>query len=115
VAVIDADALDASDVPTALVAVTVNVYEVEDCNPVTVSGDDAPVAVNPPGEEVAVNDVAVGPEPAVNETVAAPLLYARLVPTSEADTPVGIPGLPFPTPAISPPKTPDITSSRSLR
>jgi hypothetical protein len=74
VAVIDVDADEASEVPTAFVAVTVNVYAVADCNPVTVSGDDAPEAVYPPGEEVTVNDVAVGPEAAVKVTVAAPLL-----------------------------------------
>ena len=56
----------------------------------TVNGDDAPVAVNPPGEDVAVKDVAAAPEAAaVKVTVAAPLLYARAVPTSVAVTPVG--------------------------
>jgi hypothetical protein len=38
-------ALDAVLVPIELVAVTVNVYEVLDCSPVTVTGDDAPEAV----------------------------------------------------------------------
>jgi hypothetical protein len=37
-----------------LVAVTVNVYDVPFVRPVTVIGDDAPVAVNPPGFEVTV-------------------------------------------------------------
>jgi hypothetical protein len=36
------------------VAVTVKVYEVDDCKPVTVKGDDAPEAVNPPGLDVTV-------------------------------------------------------------
>jgi hypothetical protein len=60
------DALLAADVPLALVAVTVNVYAVPLLNPETVIGD-APVPVNPPGDEVAVNvDTAAPPSaPAV--------------------------------------------------
>jgi hypothetical protein len=54
VAVIDEEALDAADVPKEFVAVTVKVYAVFDCNPVTVIGDDADDPVNPPGEDVAV-------------------------------------------------------------
>jgi hypothetical protein len=41
-------------VPTSFVAVTVNVYEVLFVRPVTVSGEPAPLAVNPPGDEVTV-------------------------------------------------------------
>jgi hypothetical protein len=48
------DAADAAPVPRELVAVTVNVYAVADCKPVTVTGDEAPVPVNPPGLEVTV-------------------------------------------------------------
>jgi hypothetical protein len=44
----------AGPVPSALVAVTVNVYAVPLLNPETVSGLDAPDAVNPPGLLVAV-------------------------------------------------------------
>jgi hypothetical protein len=44
----------AGPVPVALVAVTVKVYAVPVVNPVTVIGEDAPVAVIPPGLEVAV-------------------------------------------------------------
>ncbi len=40
-------ALDEAEVPAAFVAVTVNVTDVLDGNPVTVIGDDAPVAVWP--------------------------------------------------------------------
>ena len=54
VAVIELDALEASPVPAAFVPVTVKVYEVPDCRPVTVIGEDAPVAVYPPGEDVTV-------------------------------------------------------------
>jgi hypothetical protein len=71
------DAADAAPVPRELVAVTVNVYEVDDCRPVTVTGDDAPDAVNPPGLEVTVYEVIGNPpskEGAVNVTDAAPLL-----------------------------------------
>ena len=48
------EAADAAPIPTELVAVTVNVYDVPFVRPVTVIGDDAPVAVNPPGFEVTV-------------------------------------------------------------
>lgn len=41
-------------VPIALVALTLNVYDVEPVNPVTVIGDDVPVAVMLPGVLVAV-------------------------------------------------------------
>ena len=41
-------------VPTALVAVTVNVYVVPLVRPVIVIGDDPPVAVNPPTFDVTV-------------------------------------------------------------
>jgi hypothetical protein len=44
----------AEDVPTALVAVTVNVYGVPVVKPVTTIGDDVPVAVMPPGLDVTV-------------------------------------------------------------
>ena len=48
------DAAEAVPVPTAFVAVTVKVYAVPLVRPVTVSGLVAPVAVKPPGLEVAV-------------------------------------------------------------
>jgi hypothetical protein len=69
-----------------------------DCSPVTVNGDDAPVAVKFPGDEVTVNDVIGKPlsPPDVNDTIAEPLLNARDVPTSVADTLTG--GLGFPEP-----------------
>ena len=64
----------------------------------TVSGDDAPLAVNPLGLDVAVNEVIGAPllDPAVKDTVAAPLLKAREVPTSTAVTAVGALGFPAP-------------------
>jgi hypothetical protein len=98
VAVIAEDAEEASEVPTEFVAVTVNVYETPDCRPVTVNGDDAPLAVNPLGLEVAVKEVIGAPlsPPEVKETVAAPLLKARAVPTSVAETLTGGLGLPAP-------------------
>ena len=46
------DADDARDVPTLLVAVTVNVYAVPLVKPLTVIGLTVLVPVNPPGEEV---------------------------------------------------------------
>ena len=45
---------EAGPVPTEFVAVTVNVYEVPLVSPVTVIGLEAPLAVMPPGLEVAV-------------------------------------------------------------
>jgi hypothetical protein len=76
VAVILFDAAEARDCPTAFVAVTVNVYEPDDCNPVTVIGDAAPVPVNPPGDDVTVK-VETGAPPlefGVKVIDAAPLL-----------------------------------------
>jgi hypothetical protein len=96
------DADEAPEVPEAFVAVTVNVYEVDDCKPATVIGEEDPVPVNPPGLEVAVNVVAGAPDPAVKVTVAAPLLKARPVPTFVAVPIVGIPGAPFADEAITP-------------
>ena len=46
-----------------------------DCNPVIVIGEDEPVAVNDPGEDVTVYDLPKN-VPGVNATDAAPLLYA---------------------------------------
>jgi hypothetical protein len=54
VAVMLLEAAEAADVPTAFVAVTVNVYAVADAKPVTVKGDPAPDAVKPPGLDVTV-------------------------------------------------------------
>jgi hypothetical protein len=58
--VTELDALEAGDVPVLLDAVTVKVYEVPFVKPEIVIGD-APVPVRDPGEEVAVNVVAVPP------------------------------------------------------
>lgn len=51
---IEFDGDDAGPVPAALVAVTENVYAVPFDRPVTTIGEDVPVAVRPPGDEVAV-------------------------------------------------------------
>ena len=48
------DGADGAPVPTAFVAVTVNVYAVPFVSPVTVIGLDAPVPVAPPGLAVTV-------------------------------------------------------------
>jgi hypothetical protein len=45
---------DADPVPTSFVAVTVKVYATPFVRPVIVSGEPAPLVVNPPGEEVTV-------------------------------------------------------------
>ncbi len=102
VAVIEFEADEARELPDAFVATTVNVYAVFDCKPATVIGDEDPVPVNEPGEDVTVNEVAVAPAPAVNSTLAAPLLNGRLVPTSVAVTLVGMPGAPLAEEPITP-------------
>jgi hypothetical protein len=85
-----AEAADAGPVPTAFVPVTVNVYSVFDCKPTTDIGEDAPEAVNDPGEDVTVKDVAAGEfSGKENVTSARPLLYARLAGTFVAVTDVG--------------------------
>ena len=48
-------------VPTAFVAVTVNVYVVPFVNPVTVTGEPLPVALNPPMFDVTVYEVIAEP------------------------------------------------------
>jgi hypothetical protein len=52
--VAEVDGSEGLEVPTLFVAVAVNVYAVPFVRPVTVRGDDAPVAVNPPGLDVTV-------------------------------------------------------------
>ena len=82
------DALEALPVPMLFVAVTVKVYAVPLVRPVTVIGEDAPVAVRPPGEAVTVYPVIADPPVfvgAVKLTVALPLLTV-------AEIPVGVPG-----------------------
>ena len=54
VVTIDDVAEEAPEVPFVLLAVTTNVYDVPDDNPVTVMGDDVPVAVIEPGVLVTV-------------------------------------------------------------
>jgi len=69
------DALEAVPVPTELVATTVKVYAVPLVSPVTVIGDEEPVAVRLPGEEVTVYPVIAAPPVfvgAVKLTVALP-------------------------------------------
>jgi hypothetical protein len=63
---------DAAPCPTALVALTVKVYAVPFVKPVTVSGEEAPLALKLPGELVTWYEVMVEPllAGAVNVTVA---------------------------------------------
>jgi hypothetical protein len=70
---LDADALP---VPAPFVAVTVNVYVTPLVSPVTTIGEEPPVAVIPPGEEVTVYEVIAEPPllpGAENVIVACPL------------------------------------------
>lgn len=84
-----ADAEDAAEVPAALVAVTVNVGVAVEAIPVIVIGEAEPVPVCPV-LAVTVKDVALGESAGrEKETVAAPSLNARPVPTFVAETPVG--------------------------
>ena len=82
----DADAADTPEVPSLLVAVEVNVYEVPLVRPVTVHEVAGTVTVHvpPPGDAVTVYEVGVPPLPATTVTVACP------APT----TTVGVPGVP---------------------
>ena len=71
------EASDGVPAPTALVALTVYVYATPFVKPVTVIGEDVPVAVIPPGEAVTVYPVIADPPVfvgAVKLTVALPLL-----------------------------------------
>jgi hypothetical protein len=52
--VTSAEAEEATELPTELVARTVNAYAVPFVSPVTVMGEEEPAAVNPPGEDVTV-------------------------------------------------------------
>jgi hypothetical protein len=92
VTVTAADASEAAEVPAALVAVTVNVGVELDAKPVTVIGEDAPLAVCPV-LAVTVKDVAAGESAGKeNTTETAPSLNARPVPTFVPETPVGFNG-----------------------
>jgi hypothetical protein len=92
VTVTAAEAAEAELAPTALIATTVNVGLDEESKPVTVTGDEAPVAVSPL-DAVTSYDVAAGELAGKeNETVTAPSLKAREVPTLDPDTPVGARG-----------------------
>jgi hypothetical protein len=82
------DGAEAAPVPTAFVALTVNVYAVPFVRPATVMGLPDPVPVWPPGLAVTVYEVIAEPpfeEGALNDTVADAL-------PATADTPVGAPG-----------------------
>ena len=93
VAVTAEDAALALPVPAVLVAVTVYVYCVEDCNPVIIIGLDAPVAVYDPGLDVTVKEVAVRPVVAGEKAIDfLPLLKARPEGVSVATTEVGASG-----------------------
>jgi len=87
-----AEAEEAADVPAALVAVTVNVGVADEAIPVTVNGEEAPVAVCPV-LAVTVKDVALG-ESAGKEkaTDTAASLNALPVPTSVPVTFIGANG-----------------------
>ena len=65
------DVVDGSDIPPALVAVTINVYEVFAVNPDTIIGEVVFVPINPPGLLVTVYSVIVPFPPlgAVKETL----------------------------------------------
>ena len=92
VTVTAAEALDAAEVPAALVAVTVNVGVAVEAIPVTVKGDDAPDAVCPV-LAYTVKDVALGESAGKEkETVTAPSLNALPVPMFAPETPVGANG-----------------------
>ena len=55
------DGTDSTELPTALVACTVNVYAVPLVRPVTTHGDVGQVVLTPPGAEVTVYEVIADP------------------------------------------------------
>jgi hypothetical protein len=87
--VIDVDAVEATDVAAAFVAVTVNVYAVDAVNPETVIGDELPDTVIPPGDEVTVY-VVIALLPLLDGAVK--LTVAVVCPVEVAVTDVGAPG-----------------------
>ena len=91
VTVTELDAADAGPVPASLVPVTVKVAVAAEAIPVTIIGDDAPVA-DCPVLAVTVKDVAAFGPVGVNVTDTAPLLYGLAVPTSVAVPIVGANG-----------------------
>ncbi len=90
VGVTEAEAEDAEDVPTPLVAVAVNVYAVPDVSPATTHDDAGTITVHEPTDAllgshaVTVYELAVPPGPAGTVTVTDP----------GPDTTVGVPGIP---------------------
>jgi hypothetical protein len=93
VAVMLLEAADAEEVPYEFVPVTVNVYATADCRPNTEIGDEAPVPVKPPGEDVTVYEVAALVVSGVNVISARPLLNGRFAPTFVAVPIVGAYGI----------------------
>ena len=90
--VVELEALEATEVPAELVALTVNVYEVPALSPV-IAIVPLPACeidpMKPPGEEVAVYEVIAAPPfdaGAVKET------FAVVAPVAVATTDVGAPG-----------------------
>jgi hypothetical protein len=82
-------ALEAVLVPTAFVAVTVKVYAVPFESPVIVSGEEPPVAVNPPVLDVTVYEVMAEPPllpGALNVIVAWPFPAVALTPVGALGT-----------------------------
>ena len=92
VTITELDAADAAPVPAALVPVTVKVAVADEAIPVTIIGDDDPVAVCPV-LAVTVKDVAALGPVGVNVTDTAPLLNGLAVPTSVAVPIVGAYGV----------------------
>lgn len=71
-------------VTTPFVALTVNVYGVPAESPVTTNGDEAPDAVSPPGEDVAVYEVTAGVAVTpVKDMVACPVPAVAVTPVGE--------------------------------
>ena len=88
------DAVDDTLVPTAFVAVTVKVYVAPGVNPVTVIGDDVPVALNVFVLSVTVKLIIEEPpvEDAVKEIVACPMLEVAMPIVGAPGTVAGVTG-----------------------
>ena len=93
-AVIELDADELDVVPFAFVAVTVNVYPVPAVNPEIVNGEDSPVCVNEPGDDVTVYVVDFPPLAfGVNDTIADGADPYAMFEVSAAETELGRSGI----------------------
>jgi len=94
----DVDAVEAAEVPTIFVAVTVKEYPPPAVSPVTVHGVVVAVQVNPPAVDVTVYEVMAAPPVdagAVQDTAAEPLPATAVTAVGAPGTVAGVPDTKF--------------------